>query len=311
MYRYCSPVWAVMSLVCAAMFGGADSVRADLIGIDPGPTLVAAGAHTQCSCSCCSGACGHDHGAAASNAFTFGGGEEPANFIAAGSKWPITDVMINPIVFLYDVKYSYGNLLNGQLKGGLTPNQIRGAVEEALGLWASYAPLRFHEVEDTGPAVISDLTYPPAGVAQIRFGHHSIDGATGQNVIAHAFYPGSGNGRDGDVHLDSDNTFRLVRGNAGFDILETLLHEIGHALGLAHETLPTSGGQEAIMNARYVSRFNGLGTAYLLQDDINGIRSLYGTGVGSVTPLVPLHPASLSGAALLLFAAIRRMRRAA
>ncbi len=301
--------WAALLLACAAMLGPAQNLRAGLIGVNEGPTLATADSHAQCGCSCCTNACGHDHGGQ-SNAYTFGGGDDPANFTVSGSKWPITDVMINPIVFLYDVNYSYGNLLNGQLKGGLSPNQIRAAVEEALGLWASYAPLRFHEVEDSGPATISDSTYSPAGHPQIRFGHHSIDGATGQNVIAHAFYPGTGNGRDGDVHLDSDNTFRLVRGNAGFDLLETLVHELGHALGLAHEPLPTAGGHDAIMNARYVSRFDGLGTAYLLEDDINGIRSLYGTGVGSVTPIVPLNPAALMGSALLVFTGVRRMRRA-
>ena len=42
------------------------------------------------------------------------------------------------------------------------------------------------------------------------------------------------------------------------------------------------------MNPFYGARFANLGDGFLLQDDINGIQSLYGEGEGSVTPLRPL-----------------------
>ena len=53
---------------------------------------------------------------------------------------------------------------------------------------------------------------------------------------------------------------------------------------MGHETFLA-----AIMNPIYTTgRFDGLGTGYLFEDDINGIQELYGEGEGSVTPLDPI-----------------------
>ena len=49
-------------------------------------------------------------------------------------------------------------------------------------------------------------------------------------------------------------------------------------------------GNNAIMNPFYGARYNGLGTAFLLQDDINGIQAIYGTigGGGGGCPIIAL-----------------------
>jgi hypothetical protein len=106
--------------------------------------------------------------------------------------------------------------------------------------------------------------------------------------LAHAYYPtGVTTGLAGDVHFDNGESW----GQFGVGLfLETCLHEVGHALGLAHEPLPSSGGNNAIMNPIVAFRFNGLGAGFLLQDDIDGIRANYGTGVGSVSPLDDIDP---------------------
>ena len=79
---------------------------------------------------------------------------------------------------------------------------------------------------------------------------------------------------NGDITFDSGDNWNVSL------FLETAVHEIGHSLGLYHES-----SVDAIMNPSIQNRYDGLGSAFLLQDDIQGIRSLYGNGTGSVNPL--------------------------
>ena len=231
------------------------------------------------------------------------GYQAPDDYVDSGSRWGTTGGAT--------ISYSYSNLLSG-LPGGISAADLRSATEEALMLWATYAPLHFVEEVDSGP-VPSDTAYAAGSHPDLRIGHHYIDGDSGANVLAHAYYPFSTtDGRAGDVHFDNGNTWRLNLGDPGIDLLEVMVHELGHSLGLGHE--PTSGNT-AIMNPYYGSRYSGLGTSFLFQDDINGIRAIYGTGTGSVTPLgtaVPLPAAAWMGLGMMgVLGVVRRRRRQA
>ncbi len=174
--------------------------------------------------------------------------------------------------------YSYSNLLDGTIQG-VSDSTLRAATEEALAVWASYVPIRFVEVEDSGPTPIaSEQSYTASGRPNIRIGAHTIDGSQG-GELAHAFLPYSTtDGLAGDLHLDAEEDW--TENNGGF-LLEVVLHEMGHVLGLDHVE-----NVDAIMNPFVMNRFSALGQADLLPDDIDGIRSLYGEGSGSVVPLV-------------------------
>ncbi len=218
---------------------------------------------------------------------------------------------------LTTVTYSYSNLLDGAL--GISDDMLRAAVEEGLGLWSKFAPIHFVEVEDYGlsPAdknYPTDMNYYHSLAADIRIGHHLIDGNNnGQpHVLAHAFYPSTSWDLPGDVHFDDGDPWRIDPSDGVYDFLYTFTHEVGHSLGLAHEPLPADGGNVAIMNPNYkFNLYSGLGTAFLYEDDINGIQAIYGTGTGSVTPLNVIPEPS--GMALLLAglacAALARRRR--
>ena len=200
----------------------------------------------------------------------------PVNFDAR-TPW----IDLDPVTDGIQITYSYSNLLDGTLPGGLTPDELRAATEEALGLWAAYAPLDFIEVLDSGPEA-SDAPYGAADHPTLRIGHHLIDGPS--SVLAHAYFPTpGGGGLGGDVHLDSGDGWQTDPNGGGFDVIEVMTHELGHALGLGHET-----AFDAIMNPFYGRRFNGLGTGFLLDDDIAGIQDLYSEGVGGITPIRPL-----------------------
>ncbi len=195
-------------------------------------------------------------------------------FVNSGYQWSQPGGDGTPVT----ITYSYSNLLDGTI--GIASSQITSAIEEALGLWAKYAPLNFVEVTDSGPTP-SDSYYSASGKPDIRFGYHNIDGRG--NILAHAYYPFSTtNGIAGDVHFDIGDNWTIGSAGSAFDLLEVAVHEIGHALGLGHEPM---SGNNAIMNPYYSDWYSGLGNSFLFPDDINGIRDIYGSGTGSVTPL--------------------------
>jgi hypothetical protein len=200
-------------------------------------------------------------------------GNEPLSFVASEYKWGQPGGLGTPIT----ITYSFSNLLDGEIRG-LSVDEIREATEEAFSTWANVAPLNFVEIADVGPdPTAREANYSTVGAADIRLGAHVMDGATG-NELAHAYLPYSSSpGLAGDLHFDVDEDWG--RSNGGL-FLETMLHEIGHCLGVDHEE-----DVDAIMNPFIMNRFDGLGEAYLLDDDVDGIQAIYGVGLGGVTRL--------------------------
>jgi hypothetical protein len=177
------------------------------------------------------------------------------------------------------VSYGYSNLFS-TLTSDMTDREIRDSINEALLVWSAVSPLRFTEAADPGGAV-NDNTHSIES-PQIRIGTHFIDGASGSNVLAHAYGPGSGRG--GDLHFDSGNTYNRVSAEY---FIEVAAHEIGHAIGLGHANGDVVNGncptpKPAIMDACIQSRYGEPGDAFLLADDIAGVQAHYGAGLGYV-----------------------------
>lgn len=217
----------------------------------------------------------------------------PAQADPIGIQWPQPSGLGTDVF----VTYSYSNLLDGTFML-LGAAELRAATEEALRLWATYAPLHFTERPDSGPPP-SDISYPATDHPQIRIGHHPM------SELAHAYYPVA-DGLGGDVHFDPGIPWSVGEGHWNF--LEAVTHELGHSLGLGHE-LDTV----AIMNPSYPQRrFHGPGTAFLFPTDIENLQAIYGTGRGSVRPLAPVpEPAMfvlVATGAVAIAARVRRRR---
>jgi Matrixin len=195
-------------------------------------------------------------------------------------KWPQTQLGA-PVT----LTYSYSNFLDGGLLDSsehpVPVDLLRSSIEEALSVWAAVVPLHFIEVPDMGPIpTAADLSYFGTGFPQIRIGHHPIDGFG--NVKAHGYYPpqsGSDDQIPGDVHFDDQDRWEMIGSLTYPDILGAAVHELGHSLGLFHST-----DEQAVMFPTFPRR-QGLGTAFLTADDVAGIQAIYGSGVGSVTPI--------------------------
>ena len=138
---------------------------------------------------------------------------------------------------------------------GISTDRAQELFTEALQTWADFSPLDFREVEDPGVGSQVDIYVQS----------EAIDGRSG--TLAFAYFPSVG-----DITFDTAEVWNESM------FLETTVHELGHSLGLDHED-----DTDAIMNSVLRNRFTD--GAFLFEDDINGIHSLYGEGKGSVTRL--------------------------
>ncbi len=145
-------------------------------------------------------------------------------------------------------------------------------VEAAFDAWSAVADLTFVEVTDDGADFNSptdpDSTDLIMERGDIRIGGHYFDGPRG--VLAHGYFPpNNGLSAAGDIHFDAQDSWVIGFGGSGFDIFYVMAHEIGHAIGLGHETT-----ESALMNPYYPT---SLPEEILTADDIAGVHFIYGS----------------------------------
>lgn len=150
----------------------------------------------------------------------------------------------------------------------------QAAVRSALGAWSAVANIKFTEVADT-----------KTSVGELRFAKTSYDT---DYEYAHAYLPTS-NPAGGDVWFSTSNwnAARSASILPGSDDYHTILHELGHALGLKHSfdapnAIPTALDSYFYTVMSYSAKTAGdSGTASFLPTtpqyyDLLAIQSIYG-----------------------------------
>lgn len=149
----------------------------------------------------------------------------------------------------------------------------RPPVRNAFATWQAQIPIDFSEV-----GVANNPNFTIGWFTGNHGDGSSFDGPS--NTLAHAFFPPPCGGvHSGKFHFDDAETWRLQAGPGVFDTETVALHEIGHLLGLDHSTVPG-----AVMFPTYAGARRALS-----QDDIDGIRRLYGRRGPTLKVLVHLQ----------------------
>ena len=170
--------------------------------------------------------------------------------------------------------FLFFRILTYPAPGRLSNNDVDTAVREAFEMWEAVTDLTFSR-KNSGTVHI-----------EIRFDKYEhgdgdpFDGPGG--TLAHAYFPQFG----GDMHVD-DSEYWSVQSFKGTNLKQTIVHELGHSLGLSH-----SDKREAVMAPFYRGWDPHL---KLSNDDVKAIQSLYGrkrsgspsSSIPKASPVVP------------------------
>ena len=195
------------------------------------------------------------------------------DYALEGAKWPDANIT-----------YSFATSNNGNdasdpFSGAVTGG-YQAAVQWALQQWASVTPLAFTQVAD-------------GTSADIRIGFGALGTAsTGVIGQTNLIWDGAGNlvpdevvrlEDPGQLALNPDGSGNYDYAGTSATLGQVALHEIGHALGLAHASDPN-----AVMYATV-----GPNNQTLDQADVAGIQSLYGAPASAAAPAAPAPQADV------------------
>ncbi|XP_070169565.1 stromelysin-1-like [Polyergus mexicanus] len=173
--------------------------------------------------------------------------------------------------------------------------EISRTVEAAFALWAANSSLTFARDPLRPDILISYRTgaHTYANRRNVGICPATFDGPGG--ALAHAFFPSGATDFTSEIHVDDSEPWHVYLNKNPPDthhLLQTLTHEIGHALGLQH-----SMRNDSIMFP-YIPDIENQFPVKLSIEDILAIQNLYGShddgNYSMATPATTAAPATTS-----------------
>ena len=136
-----------------------------------------------------------------------------ANYVIEGSKWEKQELTFA--------------ILNYPTNTKLSRQDVDKAIVKAFSMWQKASNLVFTRINSAPADIEISFSKDEHGDGEPFYGEGPI--------LAHAFFPKDG----GDMHVDDSENWTVDEFN-GKDLMQTVVHELGHSLGLEHSDVSSS-----------------------------------------------------------------------
>ena len=175
-------------------------------------------------------------------------------------------------------------------------SDVLGAAHRALQHWAAVADIKFLETTSSFTAISPQNAGDGVNLITVSTDNLAAFGSSDSPGRTRVFYDSGGAIVEADIALNPAATFS-TDGTAGtYDLESTLTHEVGHMLGLEHSAV-IGATMQPRQAKNGVYGLPALSQRALSEDDIAGVRSLYGSsaGVGSISGKLMINRGAAAG----------------